>query len=1078
MGRHALGCAAWVMALPPTRGQFAGVGSLGYPVARGEQLHYTPLLHLFPFSLPPLVGAPPAPRSCSARFFVCWLGFAATALCVGVLRADASIFAVTARVSAVTVAVVGVISRASSVLFSAADERAFASRLQSMDVNDAMVTRPFATSADAMCWLTDPLTNDVVVNCCSADHPSRSSGSPPVRWLTVVTCGSRCCFDVNGGGISAVMQLLTGSASSLTVVRKFFLRRGAHGWVNCKAASELLEVLVAACPAAADGRSANPPRVPRIGAPSPAVQRPRVEPGFSSACSVSSETLRVDAPRRCDDLLSPPPAVRGVPAQPSVDSELVVLSLVCGAGVDTASSHSRVDSEEVVLDLTSDHSADEVIQAAGGWEVRDGRLLRECDAAPSLGRAPGSPHATVIPTPGHQPMANKRRAPASNSAPSPFVHSRRGRVPTLPGGVLPGLVTEAMGSKASDPAQIAHKRYKTMVNGGFVDAGAVQGGTPLGRGGVVLGGARQVFQASTLPTQPQHARAGAAPLPGDGAASNIRGQGSSLTFPAQGGRRCWGGGVRSGLSNPTSSTSALTLAPPRPAVTTVSPFSPSRMELQMREVPVGAPAVAALSSRAQLGAEAPTVPAGPLGLLARVDNWEEVFLRLHARNKSTFITGDPGVGTSTFLRRFSAFLRQHWPAPEAVVVVGPTGSSAKTCEGQTYHSFFGFGHQYLPVHANPADEAAHLLRQKRWGPIGRRLSQVRVLLVDEISMVPAATLDTMRSLRLQCQPRDAAPCVFYAFGDFLQLRPPYGGLAFTSSCWQELFGYEMLELTWVRRQNEKEYISAIQDARFGLCSSRLARLMQERFVAGPAYEEIEKTVLHLVPRHKDVTAHNNKCLSRLAGGHRPDDFLCEDSVEVDPDRDPSVRQPVLARISVETRAAALIECVAPRRVQHCLNAQVMFTSNCKISLGLFHGSIGRIVSYLPTGTPVCRFENHTMPDGVSRGSDGLRDAGAGWIAVECAPVKFKARVLSVAGALAVRLQVPFVLGWAITVHRSQSLTLSEAVLDLCEAFEDGMVHTAASRVADKRRMFVKSFSPTRLLADMAAVRYCMECPRL
>lgn len=77
-----------------------------------------------------------------------------------------------------------------------------------------------------------------------------------------------------------------------------------------------------------------------------------------------------------------------------------------------------------------------------------------------------------------------------------------------------------------------------------------------------------------------------------------------------------------------------------------------------------------------------------------------------------------------------------------------------------------------------------------------------------------------------------------------------------------------------------------------------------------------------------------------------------------------------------------------------------------------------------------------------------------------------------------RRQVPFALGWGITVHRSQSLSLSEAVLDIEQAFGVGMVNAAISRVSDKERMFMKAFSGSRLLADPLAVRSYSEGTRL
>jgi len=154
------------------------------------------------------------------------------------------------------------------------------------------------------------------------------------------------------------------------------------------------------------------------------------------------------------------------------------------------------------------------------------------------------------------------------------------------------------------------------------------------------------------------------------------------------------------------------------------------------------------------------------------------------------------------------------------------------------------------------------------------------------------------------------------------------------------------------------------------------------------------------------------------------------------------------------------------------------TSNRMKHLGVCHGSAGRIVAYDDVGAPVVRFENHPPPAGIERGQAGMLDSGDTWIDLACPPVEFTARLFSTPGAVAVRMQVPFVLGWACTVHMSQSLTLSSAVLDLKAAFEAGMVHTALGRVSDKSRLYVKSFEPSRLFADQVALGKYREWARL
>lgn len=186
----------------------------------------------------------------------------------------------------------------------------------------------------------------------------------------------------------------------------------------------------------------------------------------------------------------------------------------------------------------------------------------------------------------------------------------------------------------------------------------------------------------------------------------------------------------------------------------------------------------------------------------------------------------------------------------------------------------------------------------------------------------------------------------------------------------------------------------------------------------------------------------------------------------------------LTRVSEHSRNAALVDCVAPRSVQHTLGARVMLINNQYLALGHYHGSIGRVSSYKDDGTPVVRFDHHALPNGSGRGMHGVHDAGEDWLEVEYPPVAFEARLMAHPGAVEVRRQVPFVLGWGITVHRSQSLSLSDAVLDIGQAFGPGMVNAAISRVSDRKRMHVRSFMGSRLFADPVALNFYRSGRRL
>jgi len=149
---------------------------------------------------------------------------------------------------------------------------------------------------------------------------------------------------------------------------------------------------------------------------------------------------------------------------------------------------------------------------------------------------------------------------------------------------------------------------------------------------------------------------------------------------------------------------------------------------------------------------------GLIGNLAGLGRWEDVCERLFARIQSAFISGGPGAGKSTFLRHLNGFLRKRYTLEGEVVVLAPTGTSAKTADGVTYHSFFGFVRDYEPS-GDPVGEAARLLSTRRYAPIKARLRTVRAVLLDEVSLVGATKLGVMHELLCQSRSDAARPCL-------------------------------------------------------------------------------------------------------------------------------------------------------------------------------------------------------------------------------------------------------------------------------------------------------------------------------
>jgi len=107
---------------------------------------------------------------------------------------------------------------------------------------------------------------------------------------------------------------------------------------------------------------------------------------------------------------------------------------------------------------------------------------------------------------------------------------------------------------------------------------------------------------------------------------------------------------------------------------------------------------------------------GRLSALAAEGRWQELLVYLCSNPSHLFGTGGPGVGKTTFMRMFRDMLNKSRKEDGAVVVCAPTGSAAHTAGGQTYHSYFGFGHGYAPELPSARDKAARLLNCSTTGP--------------------------------------------------------------------------------------------------------------------------------------------------------------------------------------------------------------------------------------------------------------------------------------------------------------------------------------------------------------------------
>lgn len=372
-------------------------------------------------------------------------------------------------------------------------------------------------------------------------------------------------------------------------------------------------------------------------------------------------------------------------------------------------------------------------------------------------------------------------------------------------------------------------------------------------------------------------------------------------------------------------------------------------------------------------------------------------LEIMLAGESVLLTGPAGAGKTYVLNQFIKLAKHEG---KHVSVTATTGLAATHLGGTTIHSWAGIGvHDELP-----RGFADHIAKGRR-----EIIEKTDVLIIDEISMLHDFRLDMVdEACRLVRKQPDVpfGGIQLVMSGDFFQLPPinrgdaRAGGFVVNSTVWRELDPV-ICYLEEQHRQDDEKLIAILNALRDGdlrrhHAESLLARVDQQPTDAG------ELTELHTV--NIDVDALNDKKLAELDG----DELFYTQSTTGAAHYVESLQRSVLAPATLRLKEGALVMAVKNATDRKYVN-----------------GSIGVVVAFEPvTEYPIVRFHNGrevTMqPDTWE-----LRDGD-----------KKRASIT----------QIPLRLAWAMTVHKSQGMTLDAARIDLRKAFVEGMGYVALSRV--------------------------------
>jgi ATP-dependent DNA helicase PIF1 len=376
---------------------------------------------------------------------------------------------------------------------------------------------------------------------------------------------------------------------------------------------------------------------------------------------------------------------------------------------------------------------------------------------------------------------------------------------------------------------------------------------------------------------------------------------------------------------------------------------------------------------------------------------QENALKAIKEKKNVFISGNAGTGKSFLLKHIKETVPN-------IHITASTGIAAVNVGGQTLHSWSGIGLGTLP--ANKISFS---------GKVISRVKLAKILAIDEISMISAEVLDLVNDvtklIRKNDKPFGGIQVIF--FGDFFQLPPVHGDFCFNSKTWTDL-NMQSIILKKVFRQTDEIFVTMLNHIRHADLTPEDISLLTDR-VKCKCTDAIQPT--RLVSHNDQADKINKAELEKI--DNKVYTF--------------NAKYRGTDQIKIEFLKK---NCVAYDTLNLKVGASVMMLRNTYADQGIINGSVG-IVKDISV-YPIVLFENGIelviIPEvwALERYDDILEKL------VTEASIE----------------QIPLIFSWAITIHKSQGMTLNKIRCDLSKVFTYGQSYVALSRVKSLDGLYI------------------------
>jgi ATP-dependent DNA helicase PIF1 len=422
---------------------------------------------------------------------------------------------------------------------------------------------------------------------------------------------------------------------------------------------------------------------------------------------------------------------------------------------------------------------------------------------------------------------------------------------------------------------------------------------------------------------------------------------------------------------------------------------------------------------------------------------QQIAFDKYIQGKNIFITGPGGSGKSALIRKIYSHA---YNANKCIYVTALTGCAAilLNCKATTLHSWAGIG-----LGLGSQESIIQKIKKNKFA--SSIWKGTNILIVDEVSMLSRKLFDLLNAIgkvvRNNHKPFGGIQLIFS--GDFYQL-PPVGDkddpettqFCFESDDWNSVFNYDcQIEFKKIFRQSDELYASILNQIREGKIKRKSNDLLM-KYVGRELSESLIVEPTKLYPTKNKVMQINTNKMNILKTEQRT--FVMKQILDLEMTKQERTIRTQYSPQNIENELNYIASnLICEKEIVIKIGAQVMCIVNIKSAendILVCNGSQGIVTGYCDiTGCPRVKYNNGielTMTRHIWT-SDKIPGIGVS--------------------------QVPLILAWALTIHKSQGATLDVAEIDVGSGiFECGQTYVALSRVRSLDGLYLTSFDVRRI----------------